>query len=211
MANPLSAYLRVPFMWYRSIINPLHSFETASMIRRRYDYQFDDSDLEGHRYFCGLCGTPIAYHSEEPEESDYIMITLGSLDPQDLRDLEAMGLIPTEESVESGIFAEAGKPAVAATPEATDTSIDDALQILAGIPWFDSLVEGSILGRLTRTPKSEVVVPRDHTKVIIQWEITEFEDEESEEVKDVDVKTATLFGKRKLRDFVEEMEKELGF
>lgn len=223
MANPFPLYLRVPFMWYRSNVAPQHAFETETTIRRRYDHTFGHSELEGHRYFCGHCGTPIAYHSEETGDADFIMVTLGSLDTEDLRDLEIMGLIPSSDDGEDDENRVAPpKPSTSANDSeeisATDPAIDNALKILAGIPWFESLVEGSILGRLTqatRARQTEIAVPGgdDTPKLTIQWEITEFHDDDDDESDDAGLHTRseTLFGKRKLREFVDEMEKELGF
>jgi hypothetical protein len=42
------------------------------------------------RHFCGFCGTPLSFWSEEPrDEADFIHLALGSLSPRSLADLEA--------------------------------------------------------------------------------------------------------------------------
>ncbi|CAI4211487.1 unnamed protein product [Parascedosporium putredinis] len=163
-----------------------------------------------------------AYHSEETGDADFIMVTLGSLDTEDLRDLEILGLIPGSDDGEDDENRAAPPGPSASTNDseevsATDPAIDNALKILAGIPWFESLVEGSILGRLTqatRARQTEIAVPGggDTPKLTIQWEITEFHDDDDEsDDAGLNTRSGTLFGKRKLREFVDEMEKELGF
>ena len=51
--------------------------------------------MDAKRHFCGFCGTPLSYWSENPKsEAEFISLTLGSLVGDDLRDLDELGLLP---------------------------------------------------------------------------------------------------------------------
>jgi len=84
----------VPLTWYESSTFAFFGDETHATIRRCYT---SPNDQSSKRYFCGFCGTPLSYWSEEPpSEADYISLTLGSLAGSDLQDLEELGLLPKE-------------------------------------------------------------------------------------------------------------------
>ncbi|KAK0646396.1 hypothetical protein B0T16DRAFT_458318 [Cercophora newfieldiana] len=187
--SPLSAYLRVPLQYYFSSTFPLCPDETSSMIHKMYP-----SDHEQRR-FCGFCGTPLSYWSEEPRsEADYIQLALGSLFPEDLADLEDLGLLPEtdDEEVE-----------VEAKPKDQDTKMlggdgeeqdnrqptQHERQTVGGLPWLDSLTEGSRLGTL-RSAKGSHTNPSGTVKV--EWEIVEWTEDDAPE--------APKNGKRKMDD-----------
>lgn len=134
------------------------------MIRKVYT-----SPREQHtmRHFCGFCGTPLTYWSEEPRsEADYIQLTLGSLCSEDLGDLEDLGLLPEPDSAPQTPT----DPAMAA-PEEGQLAVHSGRETVGNVPWFETMVEGSRLGNL-RTAKGSGQ-SRDGT-VRVEWEIVEY-------------------------------------
>ncbi|KAG5941512.1 hypothetical protein E4U59_001687 [Claviceps monticola] len=185
LATPLAAYIRVPLSWLHSTTFAFFDDETHTMIRRAYTHP---SQEHTKRNFCGFCGTPLSYWSEEPRsEADFINLTLGSLLQEDLQDLEDLGLIPEESDREVEEDKEAG----------TNRNQGIALRQSFGVPWFDSMVEGTQLGRMRRT--HGITQSGDGT-VKIEWEITEQADESDGKDGDVEAAAAGLSGKRKLED-----------
>ncbi|KAF7550206.1 hypothetical protein G7046_g8094 [Stylonectria norvegica] len=158
LATPLAAYIRVPLEWYHSTTYSFFPDETHSTIRRAYTHP---SQQYSKRHFCGYCGTPLSYWSEDPpSEAEFIKLTLGSLLREDLRDLEDMGLIPEESESET----EAKAQEVAPTRST-------ALRQSYGVPWFDGMVEGTRLGNLRR---SQGIQRSQDGRVQVEWEIVEF-------------------------------------
>ncbi|KAK4153749.1 hypothetical protein C8A00DRAFT_43389 [Chaetomidium leptoderma] len=150
LATPLPCYLRVPLGWYHSTTVAAHADETRSQIRRVYT-----SPREQHamRHFCGFCGTPLSYWSEQPRsEADFIHLTLGSLVPEDLGDLEDLGLLPASPSPSEAEGEEKGETRVDETgQEERDTNMGVGV-----LPWFDTLTEGSRLGVLRKAEGASV-------------------------------------------------------
>lgn len=209
----------MPLTWYHSATFAYFPDETASTIRRLYENPF-----EGHarRHFCGFCGTPLTYWSEQPRsEADYIHITLGSLCREDLGDLDDLGLIPgspasegeapelpplptrggrvpsqATAAAEDAAAAAAAAGALQAPVAATSTSLRPAVgRDTLSIPWIDSIVEGSSLGgRLKRTKGSRQSA--DGT-TRVEWEIVEYDDEDND---DEAGSSSSNNGKRKLGD-----------
>lgn len=195
-ASPLAAFLRVPLEWYRSATFAFFPDETNAMIHRVYT-----SPREQHamRHFCGFCGTPLSYWSEEPRtEAEFIQLTLGSLESEDLGDLEDLGLLPgsdDEAETPQGAITPA-EPAGLASQDAGTRIRDDhrrevvphrGRETLGGLPWFDTLIEGSRLGTIRRhkgTGRS-----RDGT-VRVEWEVVEYTEDDSGD-------DSQRFGKRK--------------
>ena len=159
-ASPLSAFLRLPLSWYHSTTFSFFPDETSAAIHRVYT---PPAQEHSKRHFCGFCGTPLSYWSEEPRsEADYIHVTLGSLSSEDLGDLEELGLLPDPED----------KPASPAAPssEAGGDAAPAGRETLS-LPWFDSMVAGSQLGKI-RTSKG-TSQSRDG-KVTVEWEVVEW-------------------------------------
>ncbi|EOO03050.1 hypothetical protein UCRPA7_1451 [Phaeoacremonium minimum UCRPA7] len=177
-ATPLAAFIRVPLAWYHSATFAFFPDETSSMIRRVYE---SPSEQHSKRHFCGFCGTPLSYWSEQPRsEADYIQLALGSLSRRDLSDLEDLGLIPDEEEAEP----EASQAVVPAPKE----EVYEARET-SGLPWFDTMMQGSILGSLHTSKGSRQ--SRDG-RARVEWEIVEWKaDDDSEN---------SSLGKRKLQD-----------
>lgn len=190
LATPLAAYIRVPLSWYHSTTYAFFPDETHSMIRRVYTHP---SQEYSKRHFCGFCGTPLSYWSENPHsEAEYINLTLGSLLREDLRDLEDMGLIPDEAESED-------------KEEEAPSSRETVLRQSYGVPWFDGMVEGTRIGSMRR---SQGIRQSQDGRVRVEWEIVEYSGngsdlskDQSTESRDDDVEMElTHHGKRKLQD-----------
>ncbi|RFU80007.1 hypothetical protein TARUN_2229 [Trichoderma arundinaceum] len=188
LATPLAAYIRVPLSWYHSTTYAFFPDETHAMIRRVYTHPSQDYSK---RHFCGFCGTPLSYWSEEPpSEADFINLTLGSLLREDIRDLEDLGLIPEDGGEGSSSRAEAAP----ATP-----TTRTVLQQSFGVPWFDGLIEGSRLGSMRRNYGAKR--SRDG-QMSIEWDIVEYSENGGGEKDEGDAEgeASTQLGKRKLRE-----------
>ncbi|KAI1484244.1 hypothetical protein F4774DRAFT_423635 [Daldinia eschscholtzii] len=165
-ATPLSAFLRVPLSWYHSQTFPFFPDESRTNIRRVYSHPAEQNAM---RQFCGFCGTPLSYWSEEPRsEADYIQLTLGSLLTEDLRDLEDLGLIPDDSDSDTTEIPRT-------TTTTTTTTSNQGPQLMGrdvtGIPWFESMILGSRLGNLHT--KKGARESQDGT-VRVEYEITEW-------------------------------------
>ncbi|KAK4106701.1 hypothetical protein N658DRAFT_27644 [Parathielavia hyrcaniae] len=229
LATPLPSYLRVPLSWCHTLTVPFHADETRAQIRRVYD----DERRRAKRHFCGFCGTPLSYWSEEPGgEADFIQLTLGSLHPEDLGDLEELGLLgegggsegegeggegdegggsgrsrsgsltrssPSSSSSSSPLAQTEGEGEVEGGKEGASgggeigmgggaivvgTGREPGVVRAGGVtmgrvgalPWFDSLVEGSRLGRLRRARGRGM----NRSGIVrVEWEIVEWSDEEA--------------------------------
>ncbi|KAJ2905949.1 Mss4 [Zalerion maritima] len=187
-ANPLTAFLRVPLAWYRSTTYAFFPDESPSLIHRIYSHPRQEY---AQRHFCGFCGTPIAFWSEQPRtEADYISLTLDSLHHEDLRDLEDMGLIP-----------DPGEQPATPKSAAADNEVDEALRIgkaSTGVTWFDDLMEGSALGTLRRT---QAAARSADGRAKVEWEVVEWtEDGDASDVEMGSSATPATPVKRKLDD-----------
>ncbi|KAL7626676.1 hypothetical protein AAE478_003450 [Parahypoxylon ruwenzoriense] len=188
-AAPLSAFLRVPLSWYHSQVFPFFPDESRVSIRRVYSTPDEHNAM---RQFCGFCGTPLTYWSEEPRsEADYIRLTLGSLLAEDLRDLEDLGLVPDESEDRMDIV----------PTSSSNQSSQLAGRDIAGVPWFENMIIGSRLGN-THTTKA--IRESRNGRVRIEYEITEWTEgdaagnaagDEAEDASD-----STSSGKRKRRE-----------
>ena len=145
------------------------------------------SPLEANakRHFCGFCGTPLSYWSEEPpSEAEYISLTLGSLSGGDLTDLDELGLLPKEfmgdvtppevEDGDDGIAEPPSTPATTTTIIGRHQGRGDA----DGLPWFENLLHGSSLGRVKRSRGEKH--SRDG-RLMMEWEIIELLPDEGRE------------------------------
>lgn len=160
----MTAWLRVPLNWYHSTTFSLYPDETHAAIHRAFTPLHAPHTK---RYFCGFCGTPLTYWSEQPrEESEFLSVTLGSLLGEDLRELGELGLLPQG--------ALAGDEQGSISRELTRN--EEGTETL-GLPWFQDMIEGSQLGRIGRTRRGGGVSADGRTKV--EWEIVEFGNEEN--------------------------------
>ncbi|KAJ5614661.1 Glutathione-dependent formaldehyde-activating enzyme/centromere protein V [Penicillium herquei] len=187
--TPLTAWLRVPLDWYHSSTTSFFPDETHTSIRRT----FTPHDApQTRRIFCGFCGTPLSFWTEDPtEEADYMSIAIGSLLGADQHALEDLRLLP-EDSDEDVPYTGISSPStLAPAQEATSTdsimvtSISDSPDlsrsvrsgVIHGIPWFEEMVEGSRLGRLMRSKRGKGA--SDDKSTSIEWEISEWYDDGS--------------------------------
>ncbi|KAH8895163.1 hypothetical protein GQ53DRAFT_744619 [Thozetella sp. PMI_491] len=186
--SPIPAFLRVPLEWYHSATVAFFPDETSSMIHKVYTAPYEQHTK---RHFCGFCGTSLTYWSEQPQsEANFIQLTLGTLSTEDLHDLEELGLLPDEDD---GAVEAPGTP-----EEAKMTGTDENVIIytgretLGGLPWLDTLMEGSKLGTLRASKGTNQ--SRDG-RVRVEWEVVEWtEDDGGDEGRP---------GKRKLGDLDE--------
>ncbi|EEY22561.1 conserved hypothetical protein [Verticillium alfalfae VaMs.102] len=227
LATPLAAFLRVPLAWHRSSTTPFFPDETHAMIHRVFESQ-DPAQRQTKRYFCGYCGTPLSFWTERPQrEADFIQLTLASLAGEDLRDLEDMGLLPELEDTRSPEAEPEpdSEPEPEPDVESENKSGVRTVQIARraasnresqSVPWFNSLVEGSRLGKTVRQGHS--ITERRNGTTTVEWEIVEWTEDDDDrdgnvapEVEDVDMSSGNMSsgnrsnagsktGKRKLRD-----------
>lgn len=152
----------MPLTWYRSTTYAFFEDETHSAIYRSYTSPHEQS---AKRHFCGFCGTPLSYWSESPaSEAEYISLTLGSLNGSDLRDLEDLGVLPSEALQD----AENDKEKIGnVVPFAGSNTVNGPAN--EGLPWFETMVEGSRLGRMKRSSGH-----RQDGRYKVEWEIMEW-------------------------------------
>lgn len=201
-ASLLSAHIRIPLNWFYSATVAYFPDETASTIRRVYE---NPAENHARRQFCGYCGTPLTFWTEQPHgEGDYIHVTLGSLCRDDLGDLDELGLIPESPSEEGGT----GLPVrgalevaqQASEAERVSATLSTASQPIGreshGIPWIESLVEGSSLGG--RLKRASVTRRSADGSAWAQWHIVEYTD--NGQVESEPGGSSGNNGKRKLAD-----------
>ncbi|KAH6627693.1 hypothetical protein F5144DRAFT_281718 [Chaetomium tenue] len=203
LGTPLPAYLRVPLQYYRATALPKQPDETNAMIHRAYDppgarnwkETAEEEEARGgcgqghtRRYFCGFCGTPLSFWSESPPaEADFICLTLGSLLPEDLADLEELGLLaglglprgspspgpnPSGAAAASGSGSGSGSDALRGGDGDVAREEEGVVGSVGVLSWLDTLTEGSRLGELLRQARGGAAVPKG--RVRIEWEIVEW-------------------------------------
>ena len=163
--------LRVPLTRLISTTYAYYPDETHGAIRRVFT---PNHAPQTKRHFCGFCGTPLSYWSEEsPEEAEWICVNLSSLKSDSLEWLE-----------DTGFLSDAGKDHEE-KPEAVGEEPRDSREVAAsghgrevrGTPWFEEMIEGSELGRIKRMRGGESSADG---KTTVEWEITEFESNEGD-------------------------------
>ena len=162
--------LRVPLTHIHSTTYAFFPDETPNTIRRVFT---PDHSPHTKRHFCGVCGTPLSYWSEEnPEEAELIYVNLKTLRSESFDRLEDAGFL-------SGVSSEDER-------EEARESIKKPTQVTAigqgrevrGSPWFEEMIEGSRMGRLKRRRGGQISAD-GNTKV--EWEVTEFDSSEPDE------------------------------
>jgi hypothetical protein len=152
----------VPLAWYHATTISYFPDETSSQIHRAFTHP---RQTASKRHFCGFCGTPLSFWSEEPpKEADYIHLTLGSLCAEDLNDLEELGLLPDAE-------AQGGNGQGQAKQETPETSAVAIGRETTSPSWLDSLVAGSRLGQLRSTSGSS---QSSDGRINLRWEVVEW-------------------------------------
>ncbi len=144
--------------------------ESHSSIRRTYT---SPNEQSSKRHFCGFCGTPLSYWSEStPAEASYISLTLGSLAGSDLRDLEDSGLLPREALEDADNEKEKIENIV---PFAESNILNE--QGNEGLPWFETLIQGSRLSNVQRSWRHS---QSRNGRFKVEWEIVEWTDDGTE-------------------------------
>ena len=155
--------LRVPLTTIRSTTHAFYPDETHSSIRRVFTPSYAPYTK---RHFCGFCGTPLSYWSEEsPEEAEFVRVNMGSLKSESVDLLQEAGLLdPTDDDGET---AGVGPGSWNLTQQ---TSRD-----VRGNPWFEEIIEGSDLGRIKRKRGGQT---SSDGNIIVEWEVVEVGGEE---------------------------------
>lgn len=183
----------MPIAWYQSHTQSYFPDETHSNIRRTF------TPLHAphcKRIFCGFCGTPLTYWTEEPvSESDYLQITVGSLLGDDIKALEDLDLLPQDIKVGTLNQADASADTDqdnAMTSMSNMTTRTERSGTLGDLSWFEEMISGRALGRTQRT-RHGMGVSADGTRRV-EWEVTEIG------AGDDDSDSGTGRGKRKIGD-----------
>jgi hypothetical protein len=103
----------------------------------------------------------LSYWSEDPpEEAEFISLTLGSLGTPDLRDLEESGWLENLLGDEGGGEGEVGEgKSKSLVPQS------------GGLPWFETMVEGSKLGKMRRSMGTKTA---ENGRYRVEWEVVEW-------------------------------------
>lgn len=174
-AAPLTAWLRVPISWYQSHTQSYYPDETNSTIRRTFTPQHAPHIK---RNFCGFCGTHLSYWSEQPvTESEYLHITVGSLDGEDIRALEELDLLPP--NIEVSALTQATEATVSDQAPSASNDGPAASSTTGDLSWFEEMLSGSALGR-TQMTRRGMGVSSDGT-ARVEWEFSEYEEGEESE------------------------------
>lgn len=164
-AAPLTAWLRVPLAWFQSHTTSFFPDESHTDIRRTFT---PIDQPHSKRNFCGFCGTHLSYWTEQPRsESDFLNVTIGSLRNEDLRALEELGLIPAEL-----LASNLANQTVVLLKDNGDVTRAERHGTGNGLPWFDEMIEGSTLGRVSKTSKG-MGRSADGTTTV-EWEVTDW-------------------------------------
>ena len=171
--------LRIPLTRLHSTTFAYFPDETHSAIRRVFT---PSNAPQTKRNFCGFCGTPLSYWSEEsPEEAEWICVNLSSLKNESVERLEDAGFL-------SEVPRDKEEKPQNTSNESRQVGMTDQGREIRGTPWFEEMIEGSELGRIKRRRGEESSADG---KTTVEWEITEFESGEGDGA-------TTGTGKRKL-------------
>lgn len=176
----------MPLGWYQSRTQSFFPDESHSSIRRIHSPRHAP---QTQRVFCGYCGTPLTFWTEDPiEESNFMSVTIGSLLVDDQRALDDLRLLPRDYDEDAPTDGISTSSALAPGSDTASSSVivpssNDSADIsrslqhgrTGGIPWFEEMVEGSRLGRLMRSRRGMGV--SDDQSTSIQWEFSEWHDD----------------------------------
>lgn len=118
-------------------------------------------------------------------------MTLGTLSGDKLRNLEELGLLPREATAEYRL--EDGDDG-----DGEDEARRISIHKNQGLPWFDTMVEGSRLGHMKQTMGSHRSRDGD---VQVEWEIVEWTDGDDESHDGTNTPNS---GKRKLDEVLDD-------
>ncbi|MCJ1398337.1 hypothetical protein MMC11_001535 [Xylographa trunciseda] len=181
-SSPYAAFLRVPLPWLQSTTYAFYPHEAHADIRRVFTPWHAP---QTKRHFCGFCGTPLtSWNEETSEEAEMVSVNLASLRSDSFDILAETGILP------SAIPKDESKG-----PTRFQSMIlhDHPIQS-RGQPWFEEILEGSELGRMTRRRGGETSLDG---KTRVEWEIVEFNGDEGGDSDEGGIGTA----KRKHDEF----------
>ncbi|MCJ1355322.1 MAG: hypothetical protein MMC33_005313 [Icmadophila ericetorum] len=182
-SSPLPIFLRIPLPWLQSTTYAFYPDENHSSIRRVFTPRHAPHTK---RHFCGFCGTPLSYWSEENrEEAEWVCVSMGSLESDSLQVLNEAGVLPKVETVDTRTTSKEGHINLGELQGRRETR---------GQPWFEEMIEGSELGRLRRRRGGQTSAD-GRTKV--EWEVNDYS---MDEVGDA---SGSGNGKRKIGDLEE--------
>lgn len=151
--------LRIPLSHIRSTTHASYPDETHNTIRRVFTPQHAPRTKH---HFCGFCGTPLTYWSEDPiEEAEWVYVSLGSLRSESVEALESAGFLSGNRKAD----------------EDTNTTKIGHGREVRGTPWFEEMIEGSELGRMRRRRRGRTGADG---KTKVELEIMEFEGDDGE-------------------------------
>ncbi|KAJ5226322.1 hypothetical protein N7468_007547 [Penicillium chermesinum] len=140
--TPLTAWLRVPLDWYESYTTSFFPDETHSSIRRAFA---PPHAPETRRIFCGFCGTPLTFWTEEPrEEAEFLSISRISTCSRGDSDEDDTPVATDSSSLTPSLGS--SSIIVPSREEAPALSRNIRSGTLNGIPWFEEMVEGQSSG-----------------------------------------------------------------
>jgi hypothetical protein len=180
-ATPLTAWLRIPLAWYHSNTQAFFPDESHAAIRRTFytpaplvGNSGGKEGLEVRKQFCGYCGTHLNAWREAEGEKEWMDVTLGSLWSESLGVLEGLGFLESESG--SGAEDEEGEGESVRRGRVARSS--DGSMGNRGMPYFEEMVEDSRLGRIKRRRGGRVGADGSE----VQWEITEIEGGDGDEI-----------------------------
>ncbi|KAF2100905.1 hypothetical protein NA57DRAFT_37267 [Rhizodiscina lignyota] len=172
--SPFTPFLRVPLHWYHSVTYAFFPDETHRSIRRTFSSP--DDGPQTLRHFCGFCGTPLTCWNERTaDNARHIEINLGSLVDEDVRRLQSWSLLRTEDDDELDEDEDADPEQLIETGPEPVRPVRGMIH--RGMPWFESMIENSALGRVRRQ-KGGYEAPDGSESVY--WEIVELAPDGSE-------------------------------
>lgn len=135
-------------------------------------------------------------------------VALGSLLGDDLRLLEDLHILPPDEDLSEQIMTETVPTNLAprtadlastAAPSSSSSRISYHTGTLAGVPWFEEMIEGSRLGRIMKSRRGISISGDDSTT--FEWEISEWQDTDTgRQPTTILTSVSTGNGKRKAED-----------
>ncbi|KAK3653350.1 hypothetical protein LTR56_004554 [Elasticomyces elasticus] len=220
-AAPVTAWLRVPLEFYHSSTFSQFPDETHATIKRSFTTPSQDQNLPStRRQFCGYCGTHLTAWNEglhdHDTRADFIDVTLASLLNESLTKLESLGVYDSDEESEPGLVKSSGgqidedthiptneesaegvdgRPAIQLSSETPTRSVQHSMSG-RGIPYFETMVENSRLGRIKHQKGGHTSADGTRT---VQWEVTEIEGNDEEDMTDVNVAASGGTGNKRMR------------
>ena len=165
----------MPLSRLHSTTYALYPDETHSAIRRVFSpYHAPHTK----RHFCGFCGTPLSYWSEEtPEEAEWISVNLSSLRNESLERLQDAGFLGAQEEGGEDEPGNGTADSQEISQQSTAIAQQDIGRELQGVPWFEEMVEGSNLGTIKRRRGGQTSVDG---RSRYEWEVVEIGGDQDE-------------------------------